>query len=110
MIVDNQIVSVRVKTNLSQWYSSKGYKCNSGDIINVNPKDLPLGSNKYVLVICDYCKNVFEQSYNSFNRGHKNIDKDACSKCRHLKTEESTFIKYGMNLFLRLENLQNKKI
>lgn len=109
MLVDNQIINVRIKKDNLEWYFKKGYECNSGDILSVNVRDLALGSNKYVLVKCDYCGNIFEQQYNNFNRGHKNIDKDACYNCRKIKIEESNLNKYGVKSTNQLQDVKLKK-
>lgn len=63
------------------------------DTFLVEAKDLPKGSEKYVVVVCDYCgkpyKQLFKHQYN-----HKR--KDCCKACWHCKMQESMMEKYGV--------------
>ena len=55
MLVENQIIEIKLsKVNL-EWYNSKGYKGNLTDVIGVKAEDLSLGNGNEVLIQCDYC-------------------------------------------------------
>ena len=75
-------------------------------IININ--DLSKGSNKLILVKCDYCDNEKEVSYKEYNRNIKGNGKfSCCQKCGVLKMKENNFKKYGVEYTTQL--LETKK-
>lgn len=54
------------------------------------------GSNKKVIVSCDYCDMTFDKFYKSIIKQRKDINKDCCNKCKYKKREEISLIKYGV--------------
>jgi len=112
MLVENQIIEIKLsKVNL-EWYNSKGYKGNLKDIIKVKAEDLSLGNGNEVLIICDYCsteekETIYSRQFfryiNDINGEY--ITKNACNNCQQRRTEETNFLKYGVkNVF------QNKNV
>jgi hypothetical protein len=61
-----------------------------------NPATLSEGSNKKVIVLCDYCNVVFEKIYKSIAKQRKDINKDCCVNCKYTKREEISILKHGV--------------
>lgn len=61
-----------------------------------NPTELSKGSDKFVIVKCDYCDATKEIKNNARSSSLKNHPKDACKKCGGKKRKEILFEKYGV--------------
>lgn len=48
-----------------------------------------------IAVKCDYCGKICYPKYVDYLNGHKEINKDSCCDCKHLKTQEIYLLKYG---------------
>src|SRR5690606_33160295 len=48
-------------------------------------ESLSLGSNKKVVLSCDYCGKILEVSYKNRNKCYKKFPKDACKPCGNTK-------------------------
>lgn len=96
MLVLPQEVEVGWWFTNKRYYESKGYIFTGyGDKFNVNVLDLPVGSNVFVNIICDYCKEPIEKRYVEYLTQRKIIEKDCCKNCYPQKVKETNFIKYG---------------
>ncbi len=64
---------------------------------------LSKSSNKYVVLLCDYCKvGTKESTINNRKAANAVVDKDACKTCRPIKTGDINLIKIGVrNVFQR---------
>lgn len=64
---------------------------------------LSKSSNKYVILLCDYCKiGTKESTINNRKTANAVVDKDACKICRPIKTGDINLIKIGVrNVFQR---------
>jgi hypothetical protein len=82
----------------TKYFINKGYNyTKQHDKFKVKLKDLPVGSNKKIIYICDYCGDIIKASYNDYYK-HKIlsvVDKDACTKCKTKKAMEGNLITYG---------------
>lgn len=115
MLVENQIVEIKLsKVNL-EWYNSKGYKGNLTDVIRVKAEDLSLGNGNEVLIQCDYCLEEGKETIYSrqFFRYIKDINgeyitKNACNDCQQKRREETNWIKYGAKNAFQNKDVQNK--
>lgn len=58
--------------------------------------NLSYGSNKKIILTCDYCSIVFEKSYKSRLKQNVELDKDCCEQCKVKKREELSLLKYGV--------------
>lgn len=58
-------------------------------------EDLSSGSNKVLIVKCDYCDKEYESSNKKRKAANKNLDKDACMGCRYRKRDEVGIKMYG---------------
>jgi len=106
-----QNVQVKLIPKTHKWYTSKGYTGKLYEYIEVDIKDLTLGSLVYIDVECDYCKNIFQKKYNNYNNEQKNsiIKKNCCENCRQLKVEESLQLKYGVDNINKLDSTSIKR-
>lgn len=59
--------------------------------------DLSLGSNKIILLSCDYCNNFLIKNFYRYNKERLIIQKDSCKFCRSTKQKEVFLKKYGVN-------------
>jgi very-short-patch-repair endonuclease len=57
---------------------------------------LTAGSNKHVIVECDYCGEIIEVLKKNWTYGRKHIEKDCCKSCAPKKREEISIARYGV--------------
>lgn len=108
MLID-ETVKVRCFSKNKKHLLSKGYNYIHGEFIEVNVKDLPEKSRSEIMVQCDYCAKKFKTTVHNFNSGKSIINKDACTKCRGIKTKESNLIVYGVESVAHLNSTQEKR-
>lgn len=111
MIKENQKIEVEIiRRNMKEYYESKGYKIDKlGQKIVIDARDLPPGSHKKIVYICDYCGQEFERLPYSNARSQGIVQKDACAKCsRSRKGEETCLEKYQVSNPMKLEEFQTK--
>jgi hypothetical protein len=63
---------------------------------NYSIESLSSGSNKKIVVSCDYCGEIFNKLFKARNIQNKELNKDCCSKCKFKKREELSLLKYGV--------------
>jgi len=73
-----------------------------------DPTTISGGSDKMVIVKCDYCENIKEMKNNARTCGLKSFPKDACSKCGGKKRKESLLEKYGVETTQALPHVKEK--
>lgn len=74
------------------------------DKFGYSPESLTKGSNKRVVVQCDYCGNSIDAIFKLIHRKNLIVKKDCCIKCKHLKAADVNIVKYGVaNQFQRKE-------
>ena len=61
-----------------------------------DPSSLSKGSNKPIIVICDYCQCEYSRTYKGRDKANSIIDKDCCIKCRFKKREEISLKQFGV--------------
>ena len=69
---------------------------------------LTKGSNKKVVISCDYCDAVFDKTFKARNTQNTLLDKDCCSKCKFKKREELCLLKYGVNNSAQRKDIKQK--
>jgi 5-methylcytosine-specific restriction endonuclease McrA len=91
MILENQKIEVVWNGFTKKHYKEKGYSyTRQGDKFYVNVEDLPEGSNKEIIICCDYCDEKFLRPYNRHLkiREFSPFSKDNCDKCKSLKATD----------------------
>lgn len=73
-----------------------------------NPSELSKGSDKLVIVKCDYCDTTKEIKNNARSSSLKNYPKDACKKCAGKKRKEILFEKYGVETTQAIPEVREK--
>lgn len=99
-----------IKVKNSKAYQDLGYKSND-KYIEIDIKDLSIGSQVVIESECDYCGNVKMISYKEYNsnigRGH--IKKFACSrKCGALKIKEGNLERFGVENVQQIKEVREK--
>ena len=80
--------------------------------IEVDIKDLPQMSNKYIKVICDYCGDDFLTKYSNYNinKNKTIIKKDCCKKCQPLKSKDVCLVKYGVENITQTDDYKANRV
>lgn len=108
MLKENQKIKLKINKSTLKHYSEKGYSFKSGETVEVDAKDLTDGSGMKVVVICDYCGEEFEKTFNKYKSQRKVVEKDACFKCFPLKQKEVVQKKYSKDCTLQVEEYREK--
>lgn len=111
MLIIPQIIKVKWSPNNKKHFMSKGYKFTKmKDEFFINVEDLSLSSNVKIDVQCDYCKNIYQISYNNYNRviARSYTKKYACSKCYSIKIKETNLKKYNVENINQLIETREK--
>lgn len=111
MIKENQFIKIYIcRKNMMDYYISKGYKCDIGEYIMVEAKDLTDGSKKPIEYICDYCGKTFIRTKGSNSRSKKSGNtKDSCVECsRRSRSKETSIIKYGVDNPMKVSEITLK--
>lgn len=82
----------------------------NGTTIRVKVQDLSLGSHSKVLVKCDYCGEIKENTYKDYVKRHDEKLGDCCVKCRKIKWEATMIDKYGTTISLEIPGIKEKII
>ena len=103
-------VEVKLWGNTIKYFNNLGYNGKQGDIIVVDVKDLPKGSNAKVEVLCDYCnKEIVSLPYFRYYTRILNNEKITCDACVGLKLQEKCKEKYGVDNVSQLKDVQKKR-
>lgn len=108
MLVKNQIVKLKVNATSLEHYRQNGYNVKVNQQIEVRVEDLTDSCTKKVKVICDYCGDQCEKTYQKYIRGRKFVEKDACQKCFPLKQKDVIQYKYGVDSITELPEFKEK--
>ena len=109
MIKDNQKILIYVpRRNLVEWYCTKGYKCKCGDTIEIEAKDISLGSKKTVEYVCDICGANFFRTPCSNQRAKKESQIDTCPFCSRERARFTCLERYGVDNAMKKEEFQKK--
>lgn len=92
-----------------EYYKNKGYDAKWHKPLMVKVEDLPLRSDAYIIVTCDYCgKEKPPIKYSDYNTQTKNgAKKCCCSDCAYIKREESMIERYGYGY--AMQDFEKKK-
>lgn len=108
MLVKNQYIQTKVNQFSLPHYLELGYEVKNGQTISVKAEDLPVGSDKKVKVICDYCGEEIEKAFKKFVASREFVEKDSCYKCFSLKQKEVVQAKYNVDSTFQLEEVKEK--
>ncbi|MGM7720568.1 zinc-ribbon domain-containing protein [Metabacillus sp. Hm71] len=86
-----QKVKIRWIPSNKKLYTEKGYLYTKmGDEFEVDISDLSSGSNEIIKYKCDYCGEIKEKIFHSYNVSRKKLQKDSCNMkfCKNKKKSE----------------------
>jgi hypothetical protein len=86
-------LEIEINNRTRNYYKSLGYDVNK-NMINVNIKDIPKSSGRYIDCSCDDCEKEMKMTYQNYNIGLEKNDKTICNKCNR---------KYIINPFSKQE-------
>lgn len=93
MIILDQKVIIKWNGKHKKFYQNLGYKFTKlHDEFEADLKDVPIGSNVKIQVVCDFCGSFFESTYKRMNK----ITKHTCHNCCSKKIKETWLNKYGV--------------
>lgn len=110
-MIISEHVEIKWMGSNKDWYTSKGYIwTKQGDSFLVNINEVSKGCRSLIDIKCDYCECIFQRTYKEWITLYEKspIKKDACSKCRCLKTKESNLVVYGVENTTQLDCVQDK--
>ena len=106
MLVENQLISVKVVPRTYQHYRDLGYDCKCCDIISVPPEHLTKGSNALVDVVCDFCNKIMKKKYYDYLTHHTD-GYDYCSDCCSIKKKKTYMEKYGVDWIFKSSEIKD---
>lgn len=107
MLIDGQLIEVKVVGKTLKHYRDLGYDVKCLDIIKVPPEHLTNGSHCDVRIICDVCHKEFSRPYKTYLLCHM-YNYDTCDKCKDSKAKETCLEKYGVNTHMLVPEIQEK--
>lgn len=110
MIINNQVLDVKITAKNIRYYRNLGYNCKPQDIISVPLKDLSSGSHCDVKIICDECGKNFSRPYYRYHQCHDKQFGDLCRSCCSKKTKRTTKEKYNYEHISQIPEIKEKKV
>ena len=109
MTIVSEYIDLKISMKNIEWLNSKGYFGELKEVIKIYWEDLPPFSKKEIDFKCDYCFVEYKRKYSIYMNSKINskINKDACTKCRGLKTKESNLLMYGVENVMQVEEHKN---
>lgn len=116
-------VEIKLNSNIVKHFENLGYKLpkilsnktnkyiyDFNTFISVDVLDLNKGNKIEIELQCDYCGKTYTSKYCYYyiNNISRDIHKDACINCSHLKQEETMILKYGVKNPMKLPKIQEK--
>lgn len=110
----SKVTKTKWNSKTKKYYEDKGYVYTAmGEYFYVKVSDLPLTSRSTIIVVCDYCNDTYETTFQNRNKSfNKNTitSKDVCCKksCISEKIKESNLKKYGTEHHITSKKVQEK--
>jgi hypothetical protein len=107
----SKLVIVKWHPSNIQRYTQLGYEYTKmNDEVEIMIKHLAPSSHSLVSVRCDYCGIEFKKTFDKFTRARKEslIKKDACKKCKIIKTREINKALYGEESPLKVNRIASR--
>jgi len=97
-------LKIKVSNSTTKHYKSKGYICNSKDVIEISVNDLPIQSTKEIKVKCDICGDEKIIQYRRYINNKKNKNFYVCSlSCAQEKIKLTKIENHGDPSFSNIE-------
>lgn len=103
-------IVVKVNNFNRSYYEKIGIKFSINKDLKLPIEQLSPGSEKKVVVQCDYCGRIFEKRYRFFLEGRNAsvIKKDCCDSCQKFKNQEALQEKYNVSNVSFLSTVKRK--
>lgn len=105
-------INMRWNSKNKTRYESLGYVYTKmRDVFVINVEDLVPGSAEKVVVECDYCKTIYEVTWNArvSNFTNGTTKNDCCKKCVPIKARETVMTKYGCESIMDIPGAREKQ-
>lgn len=119
MLKENQLIEIPWTQTAQKYFNEKGYSLFKGKTIHVKPEELPEGSHREVVAVCDFCEKEITVQYKKYlKRIEKHDGKYCCKDCwgknkeliaqRNNKSVKTNLEKYGVDNPFKNEEVKNK--
>lgn len=71
-------------------------------------QDISDGSNREIILVCDYCGSKIVSTKKKRNKSNIFCDKDSCNSCKYKKREEVSIARYGVKNSSQKQEIRNK--
>jgi hypothetical protein len=107
-MLKNEKIEIKTTNKNITYYKKIQPNIFSGDIILINPEDLPETSKIKVKVFCDVCGIEREISMFSYRRNINKYNFYSCPKCSNKKSKKTCLKKYGIDSFTKTDEYKEK--
>ena len=107
-MLKDKMISVKTTNKNISHYKEIYPDIKSGDVIEINPEQLPYSSKHIVTVICDINGEEREISIFSYRRNIEKFGYYSCPKCSNIKSKETSIEKYGVDSFTKTKEYLEK--
>ena len=66
MLKENQLIEIPWTQTAQKYFNEKGYSLFKGKTIYVKPEELPEGSHREVVAVCDFCGKEITVQYKKY--------------------------------------------
>lgn len=102
MILNKYIIITTNPSSLKH-YISLGYNCKNYESLKIKTTDLSKGSNVYIDILCDNCKDELKTKYNKYYKSTNGLTEDyLCKKCNHVKAKKTKLERYGSENYINI--------
>ena len=119
MLKENQLIEIPWTQTAQKYFNEKGYSLFKGQTIHVKPEELPEGSCREVVAVCDFCGKEITVQYKKYlKRIEKHDGKYCCRDCwgknkeliaqRNNKSTKTNLEKYGVDNPAKSEEIKDK--
>lgn len=119
MLKENQLIEIPWTQTAQKYFNEKGYSLFKGKTIHIKPEELPEGSHREVVAVCDFCGKEITVQYKKYlKRIEKHDGKYCCRDCwgknkelitqRNNKSVKTNLEKYGVGNPFKNEEVKNK--
>ena len=108
MLIQNQLVEVKITPSNVKHFRNFGYQVKMMDIIFVPIEHLMDNSHSKIWVQCDVCGENYQKEYRTYVNGHS-YNMDTCTNCSYIKSQKTCMERYGVKNVANLQEVKEKK-
>ncbi len=108
-MIINEKIEIKISNKVLGHYKKTYKDLKSGDVIEILPTELALGSNKKIKAKCSNCNIIKEVVYYDYNKITNNDTKKYyCSKCKGIPIKETNQELYGVDNVFQLDSVKKQ--